>query len=238
MAPLPQVLAGPIVRRVEPRLCSFWIALSHPASVQASIWRGIQVAGQTPGTVASGDSEVAGAITTTLAAGRALHVALVTIKLDPAEPPLDPGQIYSYDLQVVTPSDRKGLRQLNMLQNELPATDPTLFAERPLGLALGYVAGRLPSFVTAPPTIETVRLAHCSCRKTFSPGRDALAWLDDVIEQRLTNASERPQQLFLTGDQIYADDFSGALLVMLSGLAADLMGAKEMLRIAEATPTS
>jgi hypothetical protein len=237
MAPLPQVLAGPIVRRVEQRLCSFWIALSYPASVQATIWRGIQVAGQAPGTVASGDPEVAGAIATTLAAGRRLHVAVVTIKLDPAEPPLEPGQIYAYDIQVVTQSERKGLRQLRLLEDEFPELDPELSIDRPLGLALGYVENRLPSFVTAPATIEQVRLAHCSCRKSFSPGRDALAWLDDVIAEHLTDPSARPQQLFLTGDQIYADDLSAALLVMLSDLAEDLMGAKERLQVTASTPS-
>ena len=46
-----------------------------------------------------------------------------------------------------------------------------------LGLALGYVEGRLPSFVTPPPVIEQTRFAHCSCRNTSGPGYDALAWL-------------------------------------------------------------
>jgi hypothetical protein len=236
MAALPQVLAGPIIRRIEPRLCSFWIALSHPASVQVSVWRRIQVAGDTPGTVASGEPELAGAIAVTLAAGRRLHVRVVTVKLDPAEPPFEPGQIHSYDIQVVTQSERKGLRQLGLLKNEVLTDHPELSVDRPLGLALGYVEDRLPSFVAAPPTIEQVRMAHCSCRKSFSPGRDALAWLDDVIEEHHADPAERPQQLFLTGDQIYADDFSAALLVMLGELAKDLMGARERLQVTTTTP--
>ena len=37
---LPRVLAGPIVRRVEPASCSFWVALSEQATVTARVWHG------------------------------------------------------------------------------------------------------------------------------------------------------------------------------------------------------
>ena len=37
---LPRVLAGPIVRRVEPASCSFWVALSEQATVTARVWLG------------------------------------------------------------------------------------------------------------------------------------------------------------------------------------------------------
>ena len=177
MSALPEVLAGPIVRRVEPRLCSFWIALSHPASVMATVWRGLQTAGAEPGTVASGDDKVAEAITTTLPIARRLHVAVVTIKLDMGEPSFEPGQIYAYDIQVVTPTARKGLKQLRLLEAETMDMEPDLSVQRPLGLPLGYVEGRLPSIVTAPALAENVRMAHCSCRKSYlaGPRRPGLA---------------------------------------------------------------
>jgi len=37
---LPFVLAGPILRRVEPNLVSVWIALSRPASITITLWQG------------------------------------------------------------------------------------------------------------------------------------------------------------------------------------------------------
>ena len=37
---LPLVIAGPIVRRVEPTLASVWVALSKPRTVTLSIWIG------------------------------------------------------------------------------------------------------------------------------------------------------------------------------------------------------
>jgi hypothetical protein len=55
---LPLVLAGPIVRRVEPRLCSFWVALRQPATVTADVWPGIQAAGAV-GSIPSGVPKVA-----------------------------------------------------------------------------------------------------------------------------------------------------------------------------------
>ena len=234
-AELPVVLAGPIVRRVEPRLCSFWIALRDPAdTVTATIWRGIQVAGASAGTVASGDARVASASVATRRFGKQLHVALVTIKIPSPAPPLTPGTIYAYDIQV----GAQGLKQLGLLSNETAdSIPPEVRPHRALGLALGYVDGRLPSFVTPPPLIEQTRLAHCSCRNTIGPGFDALAWLDDVIEAKLTDPIERPQQLFMTGDQIYADDLSSALLFMISGLASQIVGSNEQLHVVTTPPS-
>ena len=44
------------------------------------------------------------------------------------------------------------------------------------------------------------------------PDPDAMAYIDDIIalDQAYTDALRRPHQLFLGGDQIYADDVSGA----------------------------
>src|SRR5689334_19033320 len=127
---LPTVLAGPIVRRVEPKLASFWIALSEPGDVTATIWAGAQKAGATAGTVQSGTGKLASATVKTRRFGKRLNVALVVVKLtDPAV--LQPGAIFSYDIQV----GGKGLKQLKLLEDEVLA--PADAAVRPAGLALG-----------------------------------------------------------------------------------------------------
>lgn len=232
---LPSVLAGPIVRRVEPRLCAFWIALpAASSSVTATIWRGIHMAGPAGGSTAAPATEVGKATTKTRPFGQRLHVALVVVKIEAPALPLTPGEIYSYDITV----DGKGLKQLGLLKNETDAdVPPDQRGHRPLGLALGYVTDRLPSFVTPPAVIEGTRLVHCSCRKTIGPGYDALAWLDDTIEQQHATPGERPQQLFMTGDQIYADDLSGPLLHMLSRLSHEIVGANEQLRVVAPRPS-
>ena len=43
---LPLILAGPILRRIEPNLVSVWLALSEAASVQLTLWEGRATADQ------------------------------------------------------------------------------------------------------------------------------------------------------------------------------------------------
>lgn len=229
---LPLVLAGPIVRRVEPRLVAVWVALSEAAPVTLRLWSGSQSAGSSAGTVLSGDAPlVTGRESASRPLGRHLHIALATAELAAPTPPLTPGGIVSYDVSVGGPGGGKGLRGLGLLTDEpSSARLDGVDAQAPLHLALGYLENALPSFVAPPATVDLVRLAHASCRKPSGPGYDALAWLDDHLEDTRTDA-ERPQQLFLTGDQIYADDVPACLLPTLSGLAQDLLGASERLQI-------
>jgi hypothetical protein len=229
------VLCGPIVRRVEPRLITVWIALSLPSSaVTVTVWQGLQTAGSAPNTVASGDAPIASGSVATRACGKHLHVALVLVKIVEPAAPLTPGSIYAYDINVGV----QGLKQLGLLKNEDPTSIPDdLKPFRMPALALGYVEDRLPSFVTPPATIEATHFAHCSCRKSYGPGYDALAWIDQEIKDNLATPALRPQQLFLTGDQIYADDLPPSLLYMLSGLAAQVVGADEQLHVVATTST-
>jgi hypothetical protein len=227
VADLPLVLAGPLVRRVEPRRCSFWVALSQQATVTATIWSGPQFATAGAAAVASGDPSIGTGQATTRRLGSRLHVALVTVKLDPPAAPLTPGTIYSYNLSFsgAVTSDLRGQKLLT----DEPASPrlTNVDAAAPRHLALGYLEDRLPGFVAPPAAVERLRLVHASCRKTNAPGYDALAWLDEEIEDSFSDPDERPQQLFLTGDQIYGDDVGACLLPMLNGLARDLLGGDE-----------
>lgn len=61
------------------------------------------------------------------------------------------------------------------------------------------------------------------------PKRDGMLWADALIDARgPAPMVERPHQLFLTGDQIYADQASAALLPALSALARVLVGEEEL----------
>ena len=57
-----------------------------------------------------------------------------------------------------------------------------------------------------------LRIVHGSCRRPHANVPDLLADLDGLIEKARTNGLERPHQLFMTGDQIYADDVATSLL--------------------------
>ncbi len=224
---LPRVLAGPIVRRVEATSCSFWIALSESAQVRVSIWMGTRMAGDSPGTVAGGEGSVAQSEAVALRKfGDHLYIGVVTVALGrDGRPPLTPGLIYSYDLTLSGSFGESGLRQEGLLRDE--PSDPRIAGvdrAAPRQLALGYIENRLPSFVAPPGALDQLRLAHASCRKTNGSGPDAMAWLDDALAEHYSDPQRRVQQLFLTGDQIYADDVAACLLPMLNGLGREVMG--------------
>src|SRR5262249_52444920 len=80
-----------------------------------------------------------------------------------------------------------------------------------------------------PNDLNQLRLMHGSCRKAHGPSRDALAILDDLIAQAAQNGTQRPHQLLLTGDQIYADDVADTLLLALSDAGETLLGWHELM---------
>lgn len=78
---LPQVLAGPIVRRVAGTSVSVWVALRDSATVELTVRPGLQRSSG-PGTVDSGVPHVAQGSTQTRQFGTHLHVAVVTANAD------------------------------------------------------------------------------------------------------------------------------------------------------------
>src|SRR5947209_12045746 len=86
-----RVLAGPIVRRVEPRLAAIWVAVDVECNVRLDIWRGIQNASfiGTPQFRATAQ---------TVRAGDQLHIGLVVADLKDEPEPLLPEVLYSYNL--------------------------------------------------------------------------------------------------------------------------------------------
>lgn len=70
----------------------------------------------------------------------------------------------------------------------------------------------LPSFEIKPKVNE---LYHGSCRKPHHPGDDALVRLDNLIGERVGSKLARPSLLMMSGDQIYADDAAGPMLVAI-----------------------
>src|SRR6476469_6229398 len=92
---IPQVLAGPILRRVEPGQVSVWIALAEACDVRLVVWEGRAESGRP-------DPFASSLLTPTLRVGATLHLTLVTI-LFPAgdNRSLQADSLYSYDLEVI-----------------------------------------------------------------------------------------------------------------------------------------
>jgi hypothetical protein len=74
---------------------------------------------------------------------------------------------------------------------------------------------------------QPANILYGSCRKLHGPGKDATEYTLKVLEKRSTQINKRPSSLFLTGDQIYADDVSSLLIEHLSKLGYQLIGKYE-----------
>lgn len=205
---LPILLAGPIVRRVEPRLVTVWVATSEAGTVKLDLWQGLVSAGTSERPLASGSRAA-------LRIGAALHIAVVTAEIEAPLAPLSPGTPYAYNITV----GAKDLAALGLL------------ADTPQQPALGYQPGRLPSFATCPLSIEDLQLMHGSCNRLHADGTNVFFVVDDLIADAGDDPLKRPHQLFLTGDQVYSDDIAIALLPKVNELARELIGARENLQL-------
>jgi hypothetical protein len=237
------ILAGPILRRVEHDLVSVWIALTKPANVEIEVFRGQGVSGSLGPAV--GRKNPASTLDThTIAAGKHLHV-VVSI-WEPASPAgLDLGQIHSYDLVIKADDDHEEtrLRDLGLLSDgEATVKDIARLKElkllsegegfsTPRWFALGYQKDWLPSFAMVPAAVADLKIVQGSCRGSDKPGRDAFPSLDDFLRGVLTDERLRPHMLFLTGDQIYADEAPAEQLDMLLSVSASLLGTQETIPI-------
>ncbi len=252
MADLPLILAGPILRRVEPRLVTVWVALSSPQTLLLTVFEGREKTGTGTQIFSGGQPKAKGAANT-LRLGDKLHIGVVFAELPASDQPLLPGLNYSYNL---------AFANLSSLDNGGQSVDPSgvapsadlkslgLLSDQPLlgkpNLPLGYDLGELPGFSLPPANLSDLRLLHGSCRrpafrpKTGDPKNsfDAMAWVDDLIDTwrkvglnggLALDANTRPHQLFLTGDQIYADDVSPTMLPMLNRVGNELIGKQELL---------
>ncbi|MBE9225288.1 hypothetical protein IQ264_07560 [Phormidium sp. LEGE 05292] len=210
---LPLVLAGPILRRTEPNTVTVWIALKEKRSVTLKIF-----AASSPNqALLIGSHE-------TVQLGQHLHIVAVTANRPTSNTPtanaLLPGQTYFYDLEF---DNNENLASKNVL-NAPGTTTP-----------ITYKDFKLPSFSLSPESFNDLRIFQASCRKPHGESLDALATLDTIIQSSVVSGSskiapnKRPHQLFLTGDQIYADDVADTLLHMLTDAAAVLLGREETL---------
>ncbi|BAZ42510.1 hypothetical protein NIES4101_84790 [Calothrix sp. NIES-4101] len=196
---MPLVLAGPILRRTEPNAVTVWVALKTSCNVT------LKVFDLNYNLLLSGSQK-------TIKIGTNLYVTAVTAKA--ASNVLLYGENYLYDLEF----DGKKLDTPGILNAIGLISDIT------------YPAFNLPSFALPPQNLNELRIVHGSCRKLHGESLDAMAGLDKMIHEALIlSPQQRPHQLFLTGDQIYADDVADALLFILMDASTTLLGWSEPL---------
>lgn len=197
---LPLVLAGPIVRRVESNAVTVWVALRRYQRVT------LKVFDLNRQLIFQGDRQP-------IQLGFNLYVVAVTATATGNL--LEYGQSYLYDLEF---EDGRTLSSIGVINQNGDIAD------------ISYPPYPLPSFTLVPRHLNDVRLVHASCRKPHGESWDAFAGLDRMIREAIIqNPSQRPHQVFLTGDQIYADDVADGLLYMLIDAGQTLFGWVESL---------
>ncbi|MDR8391882.1 alkaline phosphatase D family protein [Aliifodinibius sp. S!AR15-10] len=213
---LPNIIAGPILRRVEKDQISVWIACTREFTLTLKIYEGdnIELNTESGGFPSPGTGVVelitSSAQAPTVQFGKNLWIGVVRAEM---QVPFQTGKIYSYNVRFESkspPTEKGDLKTDGLLSDDKHLDRPQK--------ALGYKKNVLPSFCLPADDPAKLFIAQASCRKIHGHGLDALAHLDKVIKDNLTKPDTRPQQLFLTGDQVYADDVPGATLRHLGAL--------------------
>lgn len=216
---LPLVIAGPILRCTQSNAVSVWLATKKPCSVVLKVYATKDDLGETVGKVMlQGNKD-------TIKLGQHFHIVVVTAR--PIENCLlKSGQIYAYDIDfnVDFGSDKIDLNSALKI--------------RDFEYSISYFGHQLPTFALPPDNLNHLRIVHGSCRKPHGGGKDAMPFLDNLIQESAEKANQRPHQLFLTGDQIYGDDVADPMLWVTQGVSQLLLGWSEKLPLMEGTVSS
>jgi PhoD-like phosphatase len=205
---LPEVLAGPVLRRAEPGRVLLWLATSRPVTLHGEIVslepRG---GGEGPRRLGRGGAR-------RVRLGPRLFVHLVSVLPDPAVGAFPSNHLLGYDLVLGGGDAAAGhpprrLGDLGLLAGSRAVT-------------LGDLP--LPSFFL-PARSSALNLLHGSCRLLHGHGEDALLAADELLTQSARDLGRRPSALVLTGDQIYGDEVAGPMIGHLTRLGAELLGA-------------
>jgi hypothetical protein len=215
---VPIILSGPILRRAEPDRVCIWLATSKPATIKAHIYLLRDLKNNTK------DLAIGIGTTKTLRLGQMLHVALVIaspiIKSDGIQNinrfPTD--EMLAYDIEIFVDDDSRGMR-LNDLG--------LLSGESSIAYNNNQTSIPLPTFILSGNDHTPSTILHGSCRKLHADGEDCLAAADEIIGASVEDVSKRPRALFLTGDQIYADDVAVPLVRHITKFGIELLGWEE-----------
>ncbi|GAE33756.1 alkaline phosphatase D family protein [Halalkalibacter akibai] len=207
----PPILAGPIIRRVEPTSVSIWVATSKNFSIKERIYHIInsEKENQTEYQLLTTESE-----TNTVQMGENLFIHMITAS--PLTHSFPINQLLGYNLQFTNDRSAFDLGDLDLLNQQNPHS-------------IVYGDLKYPSFYIND-FVDHTHILYGSCRKLHGEGEDRLARADDWTAEHSTNLKKRPQSLFLMGDQIYADDVADPVIRVISAIGEQLIGRKESLR--------
>jgi len=185
---LPAVLAGPLLRRLEPGLVTFWLVGSRPLELSLIL--------ESPAGGLQKSVSLDELSCQRLPIGK--HAVLHLIEFVP-DAPLPTDCLIEYDLRIHDGAGEQGIA----------GWAPHLL----------YDGATRPSFVIKS---RLDRVLHGSCRKPHHAATDGLLCVDELLSDALDSPAERPAVLLMTGDQVYADDVAGPMLVAIHALVRRL----------------
>ncbi|WP_290653518.1 alkaline phosphatase family protein [Aquisalimonas sp.] len=180
---LPDVLAGPVLRRIAPLRLVIWLVASRPLKLELML----HPAGHPPRRLTLNDRRLR-----RVPLGRHAWLYLIDVPLDT---PLPHGVRIDYDLKIAVDQGTIGIADWA----------PHLLHE----------GAAHPCFVLAG---NHRRLLHGSCRRPHHDGPDGLVRADAWLAERRETPEAWPAWLLMTGDQVYADDVAGPMLVAIHAL--------------------
>lgn len=230
---LPLILLGPILRRAEEKQVCIFLACSKPVTIRAEIFRydDLKSSSNSSGDETRPVMPIGSGIAKSLQIGQHLHVALVIsrpmrLRVNEASEgisfPTD--ELLAYDIEVMDYSkpENKGMRLGNL--GLLSGKNSIVYGHQ--GKDKDDVL--LPTFFLRERNTP-LNFLHGSCRKLHGKGEDCLVAADEIISYSFSDLKRRPSALFLTGDQIYADDVADPLSHYLTQLGIKLLGWEEQI---------
>ena len=213
LADLPLVICGPILRAVSPDSITVWVALKEERNVTLKVFlekdKGLL------------DEKFTSPASKTIKIGENVHLSCITVNKDTES--LVPGELYYYDLFFEAGGTTKSLLSEKIIDFDINYKYEDSMDPKDIETDIS-APPKLPSFSLPPDKLNELRIVHGSCRKPNAEGLDAMPTIDKMIATNWTFPSKRPHFLFLTGDQIYADDVSPILLKMFIDSQETLMG--------------
>jgi murein DD-endopeptidase MepM/ murein hydrolase activator NlpD len=227
---LPLVLAGPIVRKATNRGVWFWIALSREIkNIEVKIFKyDVDKSSKNPGMTLIVSQSLKPQIIRT---GKNIWISLIgSVPVSGSTFPVD--TILGYDFSIMFQEYDGRTRVVNLSAENLainypPFTTPT-FVIGKKNTVLAHGSCRRPgSKVTNVTKIMTQELVRFE-KDSF---HDAFGIFDGWMAEKVLDPLQRPSSLFLTGDQIYADDVAIPLFNAINKLAKDIFGLAEKIPI-------
>jgi len=199
-----KILAGPILRRVDTKQVNIWLASSEPLLFNGRLYD--QHLANPP---LSAQSRFR-----TVKLGERLFVHLLKISPEPNGAAFPDGELLYYDI----------------LMQHADGSETSIVRQNPDFVFYESGHQELPGFFL-PTGSKFKRVLHGSCRRPHAkqalPGWERMDQLSSgagLIDAHFDDLTERPAALFLTGDQIYADDVAMPVLAMLIDQSESLTG--------------